>query len=64
MTALAFIGSASLAVLLLVVTERLRQKLGSVEDVERHVGLRVIGVIPDLSRFRRLASGPLRLHPA
>jgi polysaccharide biosynthesis transport protein len=57
-TALAFIGSASLAVLLLVVTERLRQKLGSVEDVERHVGLRVIGVIPDLSRFRRLASGP------
>jgi polysaccharide biosynthesis transport protein len=57
-TALAFIGSASLAVLLLVVTERLRQKLGSVEDVERYVGLRVIGVIPDLSRFRRLASGP------
>jgi polysaccharide biosynthesis transport protein len=29
-----------------------------VEDVERYVGLRVIGVIPDLSRFRRLASGP------
>ena len=57
-TALAFIGSASLAVLLLVVTERLRQKLGSVEDVERHVGLRVIGVIPDLSRFRRLRRAP------
>ncbi len=57
-TALAFIGSAALAVFLLVVTERLRQKLGTVEDVERHLGLRVIGTIPDLPRLRRLVSGP------
>ena len=28
------------------------------EDVERHVGLQVIGVIPDLPRLRRLASSP------
>jgi capsular exopolysaccharide synthesis family protein len=57
-TALSFVGSASLAVLLLVVTERLRQKLDTVEDVERHVGLQVIGAIPDLPRLRRLASAP------
>jgi succinoglycan biosynthesis transport protein ExoP len=56
--ALAFVGSAGLAVLLLVVTERLRQKLDTVEDVERHVGLQVIGAIPDLPRLRRLASAP------
>ena len=51
-------GSISLAVFLLVIAERLRQKLQSVEDVERHFGLQVIGVIPDLPRLRRLASTP------
>jgi polysaccharide biosynthesis transport protein len=56
--ALSFVGSAALAILLLVVTERLRQKLDTVEDVERHVGLQVIGAVPDLPRLRRLASAP------
>jgi polysaccharide biosynthesis transport protein len=56
--ALSFVGSAGLAVFLLVIAERLRQKLNTVEDVERHVGLQVIGVIPDLPRLRRLASSP------
>ena len=56
--ALSFVGSTSLAVFLLVIAERLRQKLDSVEDVERHFGLQVIGVIPDLPRLRRLASTP------
>jgi capsular exopolysaccharide synthesis family protein len=56
--ALSFVGSAGLAIFLLVIAERLRQKLGTVEDVERHVGLQVIGVIPDLPRLRRLASSP------
>ena len=56
--ALSFIGSTSLAVFLLVIAERLRQKLDSVEDVERHFGLQIIGVIPDLPRLRRLASTP------
>jgi capsular exopolysaccharide synthesis family protein len=56
--ALSFVGSLSLAVFLLVIAERLRQKLQSVEDVERHFGLQVIGVIPDLPRLRRLASTP------
>jgi polysaccharide biosynthesis transport protein len=56
--ALSFVGSAGLAIFLLVIAERLRQKLGTVEDVERHVGLQVIGVIPDLPRLRRLASNP------
>jgi capsular exopolysaccharide synthesis family protein len=56
--ALSFVGSASMAVFLLVIAERLRQKLNTVEDVERHVGLRVIGIIPDLPRLRRLASNP------
>ena len=55
---LSFVGSISLAVFLLVIAERLRQKLQSVEDVERHFGLQVIGVIPDLPRLRRLASTP------
>jgi capsular exopolysaccharide synthesis family protein len=55
---LSFVGSAGLAVFLLVIAERLRQKLGTVEDVERHVGLQVIGVVPDLPRLRRLASSP------
>ena len=55
---LSLVGSASLAIFLLVVVERLRQKLDSVEDVERHVGLQVIGAIPDLPRVRRLASAP------
>jgi polysaccharide biosynthesis transport protein len=56
--ALSFVGSAGVAVFLLVIAERLRQKLNTVEDVERHVGLQVIGVIPDLPRLRRLASSP------
>jgi capsular exopolysaccharide synthesis family protein len=56
--ALSFVGSAGLAVFLLVIAERLRQKLDTVEDVERHVGLQVIGVIPDLPRLRRLAWSP------
>jgi capsular exopolysaccharide synthesis family protein len=56
--ALALVGSAALATLLLVVTERLRQKLDTVEDVEHHVGVQVIGAIPDLPRLRRLASAP------
>ena len=43
---------------LLVVSERLRQKLENVEDVERHFGLQVVGVNPDLPRLRRLASTP------
>ena len=55
---LSFVGSAGLAVFLLVIAERLRQKLDTVEDVERHVGLQVIGVVPDLPRLRRLASSP------
>jgi polysaccharide biosynthesis transport protein len=55
---LSFVGSVSLAVFLLVVAERLRQKLGTVEDVERHLGLQVIGTVPDLPRLRRLGSGP------
>jgi capsular exopolysaccharide synthesis family protein len=55
---LSFVGSTSLAVFLLVIAERLRQKLGTLEDVEREVGLQVIGVIPDLPRLRRLGSGP------
>lgn len=56
--ALSFVGSASLAVFLLVIAERLRQKLDTVEDVERQVGLQVIGAIPDLPRLQRLASAP------
>jgi polysaccharide biosynthesis transport protein len=56
--ALSFVGSTGLAVFLLAIAERLRQKLNTVEDVERHVGLQVIGVIPDLPRLRRLASSP------
>jgi polysaccharide biosynthesis transport protein len=58
MIALSFVGSTSLAVFLLVIVERLRQKLSTVEDVEREVGLQVIGVIPDLPRLRRLGSAP------
>ena len=56
--ALSFVGSASLAVFLLVIAERLRQKLDTVESVERHVGLQIIGAIPELPRLRRLASSP------
>jgi hypothetical protein len=56
--ALSIVGSASLAIFLLVIVERLRQKLDSIEDVERHVGLQVIGAIPDLPRVRRLTSAP------
>jgi succinoglycan biosynthesis transport protein ExoP len=58
MIALSFVGSASLAIFWLVVTERLRQKLDTVEDVERHIGMQVIGTIPDLPRLRRAGSGP------
>jgi polysaccharide biosynthesis transport protein len=56
--ALSFVGSAGVAVFMLVIAERLRQKLDTVEDVERHIGLQVIGVVPDLPRLRRLASSP------
>jgi polysaccharide biosynthesis transport protein len=56
--ALSLLASVSFAVVLLVVAERLRRKLDSVEDVERQVGLQVIGAIPDLSRVRRLTSAP------
>jgi succinoglycan biosynthesis transport protein ExoP len=56
--ALSFVGSASFAILVLVVVERLRQKLDTVEDVERQVGLQVIGTIPDLPRLWRLTSAP------
>ena len=55
---LSFVGSMSLAVGLLVIVERLRQKLDTVEDVEREIGLQVIGVIPDLPRLRRLSTTP------
>ncbi len=64
--ALALVGSASLAVFFLVIAERLRQKLDTVESVERHVGLQIIGAIPELSRLRRLGSSPagyLRRRP-
>jgi succinoglycan biosynthesis transport protein ExoP len=56
--ALSLVGSASIAILLLVIVERFRQKFDTVEDVERQVGLQVIGAIPDLSRVRRLTSAP------
>jgi succinoglycan biosynthesis transport protein ExoP len=56
--ALSFVGSASFAILVLVVVERLRQKLDTVEDLERQVGLQVIGTIPDLPRLWRLTSAP------
>jgi capsular exopolysaccharide synthesis family protein len=56
--ALSFVGSASLAAFLLVLAERLRQKLYAVEDVEREVGLQVIGVIPDLPRLHRVGAAP------
>ena len=56
--ALSFVGSTSLAVFLLVIAERLRQKLDTVDSVERHVGLQILGAIPELPRLRRLASNP------
>lgn len=56
--ALSFVGSASLAIFLLVISERLRQKLDTVEDVEQQIGLQVIGTIPDLPRLQRLVSAP------
>lgn len=55
---LAFIGSASLSILLLLMFERLRQKLETPEDVERHIGLPVIGAIPDLPRLWRMKATP------
>ncbi len=56
--ALAFIGSASLSAFLLVMVERFRQKLDTTEDAERHIGLPVIGAIPDLPRLWRMKSAP------
>jgi polysaccharide biosynthesis transport protein len=56
--ALAFVGSTSLALFVLVIAERLRQKLDTVESVERHVGLQMVGAIPELPRLRLLASSP------
>ncbi len=55
---LSFVGSTSLAVFFLIIAERLRQKLDTVDSVERHVGLPIIGAIPELRRLRRLASSP------
>jgi polysaccharide biosynthesis transport protein len=62
--ALSFVGSMSLVVCLLVIAERLREKRDTGEDLERHVGLQVIGVIPDLPRLRRLASTPATICSA
>jgi capsular exopolysaccharide synthesis family protein len=56
--ALSLVGSASLAVFILVLAERLRQKLDTVDSVERHIGLQILGAIPELPRLRRLASNP------
>jgi succinoglycan biosynthesis transport protein ExoP len=56
--ALALVGSTSLALFFLVIAERLRQKLDTVDNVERHVGLQTIGAIPELPRLRLLASNP------
>ena len=55
---LAFVGSTSLAVFFLIIAERLRQKLDTVDAVERHVGLQIVGAIPELPRLRLLASSP------
>ena len=55
---LSFVASTSLAVFFLVIAERLRQRLDTVDGVERHVGLPLIGTIPELPRLRRLASSP------
>ena len=55
---LAFVGSATLSAFALVLLERLRQKLDSAEDVERYVGLPVIGTVPDLPRLWRMKSSP------
>ena len=57
MIVLSFVGSTSLAVFFLIIAERLRQKLDTVDSVERHVG-QIIGAIPELPRLRRLASSP------
>ena len=66
MIVLSFVASTSLALFVLVIAERLRQKLDTVDSVERHVGLPLIGTIPELPRLRRLASSPagyLRRQP-
>ena len=63
---LSFVASTSLALFVLAIAERLRQKLDTVDSVERHVGLPIIGVIPELPRLRRMASSPagyLQRHP-
>ncbi|MDX6750238.1 polysaccharide biosynthesis tyrosine autokinase [Geminicoccaceae bacterium 1502E] len=57
---LSLVGSASLAVLFLVATERLRQSLDTLENVERQIGLPVIGAIPELPRFCRMRSTPVQ----
>jgi capsular exopolysaccharide synthesis family protein len=63
---LSFVASTSLGLFVLVIAERLRQKLDTADSVERHVGLPIIGTIPELPRRRRLASSPasyLQRHP-
>jgi succinoglycan biosynthesis transport protein ExoP len=63
---LSFVGSTSLAAVFLVVAERLRQRFDTLETVERHVGLPVIGAIPDLPRLSRMRTTPfhyLQRHP-
>jgi capsular exopolysaccharide synthesis family protein len=63
---LSFVASTSLGLFVLVIAERLRQKLDTVDSVERQVGLPIIGTIPELPRRRRLASSPatyLQRHP-
>ncbi len=42
----------------MVIAERLRQKLDSVDSLERHLGLQILGAIPELPRRRRLRASP------
>jgi polysaccharide biosynthesis transport protein len=56
--ALSFIGSMSLVVFWLVLSERLRQKRDTGDDVKWQVGLHIIQRDPDLLRLRRPASTP------
>lgn len=53
------VGSGSLAALFLVLSERLRRNFNTLENVERHVGLPLVGVIPDLPRLSRIRSNPV-----
>lgn len=57
---LSLVCSASLATLFVVATERLRQSFDTLENVERHVGLPVLGAIPDLPRLSRMRSTPVQ----